>query len=119
MDTIRRLTEKYDVIVIDGPQSKQRADAEVWAQIADAPLLIVKENMVETKYVNDAIDMLKEYNGNLLGCILNNALKVSEISSTGYGYGSYGDYGNYGSYGRYGAYGKYGKYHKSGSEDFK
>ena len=111
VNSIYSLKEKYDVVIIDGPPSKVRADAAVWAQIVDESILVVKENMVETKYINDTIDMLNEYSGNLIGCILNEALKVNEVSS--YNYSSYGSYGSYGRYGKYGKYGNYGKYKKA------
>ena len=106
--------EQMDVVLIDAPPVRHRSDAEVWARCADASLLVVRQNMVEAKYINDSIDMLDQYGSGVLGCVYNDAVKEKEFVSYGsgsYGYGNYG-YGNYGHYGHYGSYGKYGKYGK-------
>ena len=104
-----------DVIIIDSPPVKKRSDTEILARLSDVSLLVVKQNMVPTKYINDAIDMLKGYGSGLLGCVFNDILKGGEVISYGYDYGygyGYGGYYRYGKYERYGKYGKYGKYDK-------
>ena len=103
-ELLRELREKMDVIIIDGPPVQKRSDAELWARVSDASVLVVKQNQAEAKYINDTIDMLDAYGEGLIGCIFNDVVSAREILSSGYGYG-YG-YG----YGRYGKYGKYGKY---------
>ena len=102
----------FDVVVIDAPYIRKRIDTEIWASYADASILVVRQNFCETKYINDSIDILKEFKNALLGCIFNDAIKSGGLDSIGYSYG----YG-YGSYGKYGHYGKYGKYNKVISED--
>ena len=99
----------YDIIIIDGPPVQHRSDTEVLAHCADLSLLVVRQNMAQTKYINDAVDMLEGYGSGLLGCVYNDAIQdrgfVPGSYGSGYGYG----YG----YGRYNeGYGKYGHYHK-------
>ena len=115
--------QEVDLIIIDGPPARRRSDIEVWAGVCDLTVLVVKQNEVQAKYINDTIDLLEGYDANVMGCIYNDATKDRDFVTAnygygyGYGYGSYGNYGHYGSsrsgYGKYGRYSKYGKYGKS------
>lgn len=112
---LARMRQQMDFIIIDGPSSKGRADAEVWARLSDVSLLVVKANYAKVPYINDTIDMLEAYGKGLIGCVLNDVYSNINILSSGYGYGyGYGRYrmGKYGGYGYYDKYGKYGKYGK-------
>lgn len=100
--------EQYDLILVDAPPVRRRSDTEIWAKYADLSLLVVRQNVAETKYINDSIDMLNEYGSGVLGCIYNDAVKKRDYSTTGSGY----NYGKYNGYGEYGNYGKYGKYER-------
>ena len=101
MKAVRTLA---DYVVIDSPPTSLMADAEVLAEYADVSLLVVRQGMSETRYINDAIDILDGGHSELLGCIYND-VKTGVFSGKrvlgGYGYGGYGKYG----YGKYG-YGK-------------
>lgn len=121
---LQDMRNEMDVIIIDGPPVQKRSDAEIWSRIADASVLVVRENTAEVKYINDAIDTLNAYNHGLLGCVYNDAIDVGGVLSSGYGYGygsgygyGYGRYGRYGRYGKYGKYGKYGAYDKRGMKE--
>lgn len=100
MKAVRTLA---DYIVIDSPPTSLMADAEVLAEYADVSLLVVRQGMSETRYINDAIDILEGGHSELLGCIYND-VKTGVFSGkrvmSGYGYGGY----KYG-YGKHG-YGK-------------
>lgn len=119
-DFLESMKQKMDVIIIDGPSVKGRADAEVLARQADMSLLVVKQNYSRVPYINDTLDMLNRYGG-VLGCVFNDVYSSDGILSSGYGYGygygryryGYGGYGRYGKYG-YGKYGKFGKYGRYG-----
>lgn len=104
--------QNVDVILIDAPPVRHRSDTEVWARCADLSLLVVRQNQVEAKYINDSIDMLEEYGSGVLGCIYNDAIKERESIISGYGRYGYETYGKY-----YGSYGKYGKYGKKDESD--
>lgn len=109
---LKEWKQEADVILIDAPPVRHRSDTEVWARCADLSLLVVRQNQVEAKYINDSIDMLEEYGSGVVGCIYNDAIKDQEFVPFGYGHYGYGTYGNY-----YGSYGKYGKYGKNDRSD--
>ena len=96
----------YDVVIMDTPPMSAGPDAESLADLADAAVLIVRQNQTEAKHLNAALDVLHASNAKVLGCVLNDCREslLSEQGNYGYGYG-YGHYGKYGRYGRYGAYG--------------
>ena len=99
----------YDVVILDTPPMSAGPDAECLAELADAAVLIVRQNQTEAKRLNAALDALHATRAKVLGCVLNDC-RESVLSEQGnyhygYGYGNYGKYGKYGRYGRYGAYG--------------
>ena len=103
--------EHYDAVILDTPPMSAGPDAEGLADLADAAVLIVRQNRAEAKHLNAALDVLHASNAKVLGCVLNDCRTslLSEQSGYGYGYGyGYGHYGHYGKYGRYGRYGAYG-----------
>ena len=109
-ELVERAKACMDVVIIDTPPMSVSPDAECIADIADAAVLVVRQDMAPVKVINDMIDEINLSNANLLGCILNNfrTADIDDSFSYGqsrYGYGKYG-YGKYG-YGKYG-YGKYG-----------
>lgn len=119
---IKKVSDCYDLIIIDGPCIKNSADAEVFADIADFSLLIVKQNFTRTPLINDTIDTLNKYGKGVAGFVFNDVHSSATVINIGYGYGygrkidyGYGSYGKYGRYGSYGSYGKYGKYRKYGN----
>ena len=64
------------------------------AELADAAVLVVRQNQAGTALLRACVSTLRGTNAKLLGCVLNDchASILSEQSSYGYGYG-YG-YGN-------------------------
>ena len=88
-DFLDRMKEEMDLIIIDAPHVKGRADTEMWMRRADMSLLVVRQNKTLSKGYGYGY---------------------------GYGYGGYG-YGRYGKYGRYGRYGKYGSYYSRRHKD--
>ena len=57
----------------------------------DASVLVVRQDTVLTKDINDAIDILNNTRGKVLGCILNGVTSQNMAGSGHYGYG--GHYG--------------------------
>lgn len=109
-ESMRRLLEwarnNFDYVILDLPPMAEVSDAESVMELADASLLVVRQNAAPTPIINKAVDALSSGKAELLGCVLNNVYTTAMASGRGYGYG-YGD--GYG-YSRYGHYGKYGKY---------
>ncbi len=95
---------EFDYIVLDLPPMSVASDAEGVADLSDASLLVVRQNVAAAPAVNKAAAALDRGNAKLLGCVLNNVRSTFMSSGQGYGYG-YGGYSRYGHYGKYGRYG--------------
>ena len=93
--------KEYKYVILDMPPMAAASDAESIKEMADASLLVVRQNAAVVPALNKAISALDGGKAKLLGCVLNNV--YSTVLSTGRGY-SYGRYGRYHNYGRYGAY---------------
>lgn len=94
--------ENFDFVVLDLPPMSAASDAEGMTRLADACLLVVRQNVAMAPALNKAIAALEGSRAKLLGCVLNNVYSTRITSGGGYGYG-YG-YGKYGHYGHYGSY---------------
>ena len=89
--------------------------------MADAALLVVRQNEATAKMLCEALDVLHAAHSKFLGCVLNNVYtspltEMGGESRYGYGYG-YGHYGHYGYYGHYGAYQKNGQKQAGGKNE--
>lgn len=98
--------DEMDYIIMDTSPMALISDTEELAHHADATILVVRQDTVLAKDINDAVDALEKTGADMLGCIFNDATTglAEGVSRYGYGYG----YGRYG-YGRYGYGGRYGK----------
>lgn len=112
--------QRYDYVIIDTPPLSFFSDSERISDLADASLLVVRQDVVPAPEINDTIDALRAGKSEFLGYILNDMQHLFATSSEyGYHYGSryYGRYNKYGRYGKYGSYGRYtsghGKYEKA------
>lgn len=69
-DTIAALKEDFDFIVIDTPPTGLIIDAEIVSGVVDAVLMVVRQDYVHVRDINDQIENLsKAY---FAGCIFNN-----------------------------------------------
>ena len=93
---------EFDFIVLDLPPMSVVSDSETVAGLADASLLVVRQNTAPAPGINKAIAALEGGNAKMLGCVLNNVYSTFLSSGQGYRYGGYGQYSHYGSYGSYG-----------------
>lgn len=98
---LEHLKKQVDYIILDSSPLAFVPESEVLANMADASLLVVRQDLIEACYINDTIDRLNATNGKVLGCIFNNVRTGFLNRSREYGY----YYGGYGS-GKYGAYEK-------------
>lgn len=98
--------KNFDFVVLDLPPMSVASDAESLADMADACLMVVRQNAAVAPALNKAIGSLEGHKAKMLGCVLNNVF-ATRLSS-GEGYGGYGKYGHYGHYGHYGNYGSSG-----------
>lgn len=113
---LKQAREQFDYVVIDLAPMSVVSDTEVIMDLADASLLVIRQNGVRTTDLNRAIADLQRGKAELLGCVLNNVHSTGILSGEGYGTG-YGWYGGYGRYGRYGKYGRYAAYSQRQTEE--
>ena len=83
--------ERMDYVVVDTSPLALVADTEELAQMTDASVLVVRQDTVLTKDINDAIDILNNTRGKVIGCILNGTASQSTGGNSHYRYG--GHYG--------------------------
>ena len=102
-ELLQMARKEFDLIVLDLPPMSALTDAEVMMDLADASLLVVRQNAAHAPATNKAVAALNQGKARMLGCVLNNVFTT--FLSAGQGYGTYGTYGKYGKYG----YGRYGE----------
>ena len=81
--------EVFDFVIIDTPPMGFFPDAEAMAELADAALLVVRQDYTPACDINDAADTLRRSKARFLGCVLND-MDSGRLSGYGYGYG-YGE----------------------------
>ena len=92
--------KNFDYIVLDLPPMAAAADAEAMTALADAAIMVVRQNVAAVPALNKALTVLDGNRAKLLGCVLNNVYS-SRFSSGSYGYGYGYGYGRYHKYGYY------------------
>ncbi len=100
---VQVLRQQYRYIVIDLPPMSVSTDTECVMDLADASLLVVRQNQCSASALNRAIATLQKDKVKLLGCVLNNVYTTFLSSGEGYT-ATYGRYGHYDKYSRYSRY---------------
>ena len=77
---IRFSRTKFDYIILDTAPMGLVPDAEGIAELCDASLIVVREDVILAKKINDAIDTLNETNAKVLGIVFNDA-KLRGVSA--------------------------------------
>lgn len=91
--------KNFDYIVLDLPPMAVASDAEGMADLADASILVVRQNEASASALNKAVAGLEGKRAKMLGCVLNSVVSSGLASGDGYGYGYGKDkYNYYGSY---------------------
>lgn len=101
-DFIKRMSERYDLLLFDSPPLLAVTDAAVLSTSVDGAILVVSGGSTRAAAIHRASEFLDAVGGKMLGVLLNNF----DIKKAYGGY--YGDY----AYGYYG----YAYYHTSGEE---
>ena len=95
--------QQMDYVIVDSSPMALVSETVDLAQMCDATLLVIRQDTVLARDINDSIDVLNATNGKVIGCVLNDASGIHAGSTDKYGYGGHYGYG-YGNYG--GHYGK-------------
>ena len=90
--------KEFDYVILDLPPMNVVSDAEIVTNVADAALMVVRQNVSKAAAINRAIGDLENGKAKLLGCVLNDVRSSVLSSDRGYGYGGYGGYGQYRNY---------------------
>ncbi|MDI6097294.1 polysaccharide biosynthesis tyrosine autokinase [Actinoplanes sp. NEAU-A12] len=69
--TVRTLTERYDIVLVDSPALNGVADAAVLGQVTDSALLVVRAGRTRAADVEKSIDLLQRVGAKLAGAVLN------------------------------------------------
>jgi capsular exopolysaccharide synthesis family protein len=69
--TVRSLTERFDVVIVDAPPLHGVADAAVLSKVTDGALLVVRANRTRTADVERSMDLLARVGAHLAGAVLN------------------------------------------------
>ena len=98
------LRENFDYVVLDSSPMGFFTDSEVLSEEADASILVIRQDTVSDKTVNDAIDSLSRCKARFLGFVFNDVHTLNIAAGLvggrryGYGYGYGRSYGyGYGS----------------------
>lgn len=95
MDAWKR---ELDYIIVDCSPVSVSSDAEIWMNVVDSVLLVVREDRADVRMINDAVDAVWQSGKDFAGFILNAFHKewfqgISEGGYSSYRYGNYA-YGN-------------------------
>lgn len=86
--------QKMDYVIIDSSPMALVSDTEEIAHFCDGSVIVIRQDYVLGKDINDTIDILNRSRARVIGCVFNN-VRAGILPGTGnYGYG--GHYGKYG-----------------------
>lgn len=87
---LRYARERFDYVILDTAPMGMVPDAEGIASFCDASLIVVREDTILARNINDALDTLNDTRAKVLGIIFNDAR--SGGMTTARAYASYGNY---------------------------
>lgn len=91
---LKQIKKQLDYVIIDTSPIGLVPETEEISMLADASLLVIRQDYVLAGDINDAIDALNRTNGKVIGCVLNDVPGYYSLDgSYGYGYGYGGHYG--------------------------
>lgn len=82
-DLLTQMHTRMDVIIIDTPPMSAGGDAECIADLADAAILVVRQDQAPVRALNDCIDVLRRSDAEVLGCVSYSITPMSRPSVTG------------------------------------
>ena len=92
-EMIAALREEYDYVIVDNVPAMVVADAAVVNRVADATIYVMRDGMVDRRYLPELEEMYQSGKFKHMSIILNDVRE--HIHGAGYGYGYGMGYGNY------------------------
>lgn len=80
------LREQMDYIIVDCSPTTVSTDAEVWMQIVDSALLVVRQDVSDIRIINDTVDMISQSGCDFSGFVLNGFNEENPKKDYGYDY---------------------------------
>ncbi len=81
--TLLRLQNSVDYIILDTSPAALISDTEEYASLADAALIVIRQNEIEACCINDTLDALNDAGTHVIGCVLN-GLHHRILKNSGY-----------------------------------
>lgn len=82
-DFINKLRGEMDYVILDTPPMLVAADSEALAALCDVSVLVVREDWILTKSINDCLDSLRRTSPDLAGFVLNNCHDAGKAAASG------------------------------------
>ncbi len=76
---INKLRQEFDYVVVDTPPMTVAADTEALASQVDVSMLVVRENGMSVRDINDCLDSLYRMSPDVVGYALNNCMKLETL----------------------------------------
>ncbi len=73
---LNKLRQQFDYIVLDTPPMTVAADTEALAAYVDVSMLVVREDGMSVRDINDCLDALYRQSADVVGYCLNNCMKL-------------------------------------------
>jgi capsular exopolysaccharide synthesis family protein len=86
---LRKISRKYDLVIIDSPPTMAVVDARILSRLADVTIFVVRWSTTRREVVALAIKQIMEAGGNIGGVVLS---RVNTREHSTYGYGDSGSY---------------------------
>ena len=85
---LRKVRKEYDYVILDTPPCALLSDASEIAHLADAGLIVIRQDYATRDQILDGTQQLTECKLPIIGCVFNNVSKgLSGSYGYGYGYG--------------------------------
>lgn len=68
---LEKLRENFDYVILDTPPVQAVTDSQILSTKADGTILVVRAERTKKESVNNAINLLKKVNANIIGTVLN------------------------------------------------
>lgn len=72
---INQIKNDYDYIIIDCTPVAVATDAEIWMEICDTTVLVVRQDWSDIRVINDTVDLIWQAGGDFSGFVLNSFIE--------------------------------------------
>lgn len=96
-ELIRTWREEMDYVIIDSSPIAVSTNAELWMQLADTALLVIRQDWSDVRVINDAVDLIWQSGVDFSGFVLNAFQSEWTQPQREYRYKDYASYKSYAS----------------------